>query len=421
MITTALARMRYVLLGLLAFVALGLTPAAAQTGEVDIEVFYRELEPHGRWIDHERYGEVWVPDVERGWRPYTRGQWVSTEEHGWYWESEEPFGWAVYHYGRWHLDDREGWVWVPGTEWGPAWVAWRHSDEAVGWAPLPPEAEWRDGEIGHAASFYDSPRFSPAWCFVPVALLTAPRIYSHVVTPRRNAYYLGRTRFVPWHRTASPHHYNGGFDRRRWESITGRRVEVRRVVAVDRPFREFTRGGRGGDVRVYRPRVVGLPRDDGRPGFRPPVLRREDGERRNEPGVRGRVPNIPRVERDIRPHIGPPVVRREQEQRPNLERPGNPGARPGRPSEPPRVETRDRPTFDAPTDRRRDPGGRRIDMPMAPEVKVIEPRSREPGPGNRQNPAPVRPPDDRRPQGGPPNLRDGGGRGGASEPAPSSN
>lgn len=258
-------------------------PVAAQQGQdIEIETFHRELEPYGRWFEHPRYGHVWAPDVEdEEWRPYTRGTWVHTEEHGWYWESEEPFGWAVYHYGRWFRDDQDGWVWVPGSQWGPAWVAWRHSDEEIGWAPLPPEAEWRDGEISLAASFYDSPRFQPAWCFVPVAMLTAGRVWTHLAAPRRNAYYMGRTRFVPHHRSSGFGFYNGGFDRRRWEGITGRRIASHRITTVDRPFWDGPRGSRsGGDIRVYRPRVTGLPRNDGRPGFNPPTERRTWPERR---------------------------------------------------------------------------------------------------------------------------------------------
>lgn len=261
------------LLACIALIAVGAPVAVAQSEAIDIEVFYRELEPFGRWIDHPRYGAVWVPDVEDDWRPYSRGRWVDTEEHGWYWESDEPFAWAVYHYGRWFLDDDEGWVWVPGTEWGPAWVAWRHGDDDVGWAALPPEAEWRDGEIVIATGFYDSPRFSPAWCFVPIALFTAPRIWSHIHAPRRNAYYLGRTRYLPWRSGGQSRIYNAGIDRRRWESLTGRRIETRRIVAVDQPVRSGSRIGRSGDIGVYRPRIVAVPRDDGRPGFRLPASR----------------------------------------------------------------------------------------------------------------------------------------------------
>jgi hypothetical protein len=40
-----------------------------------------------------------------------------------------------------------GWVWVPGYDYAPAWVVWRHADEDgyVGWAPLPPGALFIDG------------------------------------------------------------------------------------------------------------------------------------------------------------------------------------------------------------------------------------------------------------------------------------
>src|SRR5437773_2233500 len=77
----------------------------------------------------------------RDWRPYTDGHWVYTDV-GWTWVSEEPFGWATYHYGRWTRLRNIGWVWVPGDEWAPAWVSWRKNNDYVGWAPLPPEAQF---------------------------------------------------------------------------------------------------------------------------------------------------------------------------------------------------------------------------------------------------------------------------------------
>ena len=106
---------------------------------VDNGVFYRELSPYGRWVRLEgRY--VWMPQVGQGWRPYTDGRWEYTRRYGWTWVSNEPFGWATYHYGRWAYSNRLGWVWVPGTQWAPAWVAWRGSDDHLAWAPLPPDA-----------------------------------------------------------------------------------------------------------------------------------------------------------------------------------------------------------------------------------------------------------------------------------------
>lgn len=105
-----------------------------------MDFFYDNLEPHGSWREVGNYGYCWQPHrVEDGWRPYSDGRWVYTDA-GWTWDSNEPYGWAVYHYGRWANVARVGWVWVPGTEWGPGWVSWRHSPRYVGWAPLPPEA-----------------------------------------------------------------------------------------------------------------------------------------------------------------------------------------------------------------------------------------------------------------------------------------
>ena len=106
---------------------------------VDTGVFYRELSPYGRWVLLDGH-YVWMPQVERGWRPYTEGRWQYTQRYGWTWVSNEPFGWATYHYGRWAYSSRLGWVWVPGTQWAPAWVAWRGSEDHLAWAPLPPDA-----------------------------------------------------------------------------------------------------------------------------------------------------------------------------------------------------------------------------------------------------------------------------------------
>jgi hypothetical protein len=105
-----------------------------------MDFFYDNLDPYGSWREVGDYGYAWQPyDVDDDWQPYSDGRWVYTDA-GWTWDSNEPFGWAVYHYGRWANVYGVGWIWVPGTEWGPGWVSWRHSPRYVGWAPLPPEA-----------------------------------------------------------------------------------------------------------------------------------------------------------------------------------------------------------------------------------------------------------------------------------------
>jgi hypothetical protein len=97
--------------------------------------FYNPLAPYGSWVDTPSYGRCWRPaNIEPGWRPYTVGHWEWTDV-GWYWASDEPFAWACYHYGYWVTDPYYGWIWVPGTQWAPAWVAWREAPDYIGWAP----------------------------------------------------------------------------------------------------------------------------------------------------------------------------------------------------------------------------------------------------------------------------------------------
>src|ERR1044072_1148419 len=97
--------------------------------------FYQPLEPYGTWVEVRSYGRCWRPrEVAVDWQPYTMGHW-EWPDAGWYWVSDEPWGWAAFHYGSWYHDSSYGWVWIPGTDWAPAWVTWRYSDDYIGWAP----------------------------------------------------------------------------------------------------------------------------------------------------------------------------------------------------------------------------------------------------------------------------------------------
>src|SRR5689334_10910953 len=157
----------------LGLLALSAAASAAQTdvgvavgangGQIDVSFFYQNLATDGEWFQHPTYGWCWTPyDVSADWRPYYDGHWDYTDD-GWSWASNEPWGWATYHYGRWFFDDGYGWVWVPGNEWAPAWVAWRDADDYVGWAPLPPGADWDDAS---GLAFADASVIpSDEWCF----------------------------------------------------------------------------------------------------------------------------------------------------------------------------------------------------------------------------------------------------------------
>lgn len=102
-----LIRMLLVALPLIASVA----AAPAQSPMIVTVDFRTALESYGKWEQHPRRGEVWIPDVDRNWRPYTVGRWVHTDEWGWYWVSadeEADWGWIFFHYGRWVLDRDRG-------------------------------------------------------------------------------------------------------------------------------------------------------------------------------------------------------------------------------------------------------------------------------------------------------------------------
>ncbi len=252
-------------------------PATAQGYERDpaYAEFYDTLDQHGEWVVHPRYGQTWVPyaNEDRAWRPYSRGQWAYTEEHGWLWDSEEEFGWIVYHYGRWLMDGRHGWMWVPGTEWGPAWVAWREGDDVIGWAPLPPEADFdNSGELVFDA--YATSRHAPMWMFVAPAMLTMPAIYRHFYPRNRASVYFSRSRSATHYGFRDRRVFNRGIDRRFIEQRARRPVPIIQIQPVERP-RDIDRRRPGDDRRqigIYRPNLPP-------PGARPP-FGRGDHDRR---------------------------------------------------------------------------------------------------------------------------------------------
>jgi hypothetical protein len=100
------------------------------------------LSQYGRFVQHQKYGEVWVPSVTpQGWHPYPPCNWVNSKQYGWYYDDKTPWGQIVHHYGRWVYDAQMGWIWTPGSEFSPGWVVWRTSPEWVGWAPMLPDQD----------------------------------------------------------------------------------------------------------------------------------------------------------------------------------------------------------------------------------------------------------------------------------------
>lgn len=269
-------------ISLFAWVAAASAPAPvrAQERSVDLSEFYDALEPHGDWFEHRRYGYVWAPHVAEDdeWRPYTLGYWAPTEEHGWYWVSDEPFGWAVYHYGRWIDDEDFGWIWIPGSEWAPAWVAWRDSEDYVGWAPLPPEARWDGDGLTLRADYYDAPRFSHYWVFVPPRYFGVPGLHRHIVPRGRIASIMPRTRFVTQYALHDQRIFNRGIDPRDIERRRGGPITVLRIAPAQS---RHDHGIRRGAVTVYRPSFRTAPPSPVAPRVFFPSDRRPEGQRRD--------------------------------------------------------------------------------------------------------------------------------------------
>ena len=215
---------------------------------------YDELDRYGTWVENSTYGEVWCPlDVSAGWRPYTVGRWAYTD-YGWMWVAEDPWGYVPYHYGRWTFDSYYGWVWVPGDVWAPAWVSWRYGDGWIGWAPLPPDAEWNVGVgLSLNATALDSRIDSYRWCFVPARDILSTNIQTRVVSPSRNVTFISVTQNVTNYTVVNSRTAERGLRPDMIERDTGRRITPYRVVDARTP-----RGSRGTviqgqTIEVYRP------------------------------------------------------------------------------------------------------------------------------------------------------------------------
>ena len=224
---------------------------------VDFEFFYKELSPYGDWRQVEPYGWVWYPSAAKDWRPYTIGYWVFTDDYGWIWISTDPWGSIPFHYGRWFYDSDDGWAWVPGTEWGPAWVGWRSGDGFIGWAPLPPDAEFDPG-IGFTLSDQNFDIDQDAWCFVPTSRFLSPRIGQAIVSRSRSTDLIDRTTNVTHYIIIDRRVVNRSIDLRRFERETRTRVISHRVDESDHPVKK-QKPSQEGRVILFRPEVVRTP------------------------------------------------------------------------------------------------------------------------------------------------------------------
>ncbi|WP_373049137.1 DUF6600 domain-containing protein [Vulgatibacter sp.] len=227
-------------------------------GDVQFDDFYQGLADHGTWVETPEYGYVFIPDRQsqvQDWRPYVYGRWIWTD-YGWTWVSEEPFGWATYHYGRWTMLPSFGWAWVPGYTWGPAWVAWRYGDAAIGWAPLYP------GYVAWTASY---PVYTSHWVYIGPTYFYSHPVHVHHYAYHRSSYYHRHTHWASnWHghghggRSRGSGYVYAGPPRTYVERHSRTRVQTTALTNAQRPTArgiDLPGGKAPRQMSVYRPEL----------------------------------------------------------------------------------------------------------------------------------------------------------------------
>ncbi len=219
--------------------------AKAQSVNVSLSVFQNSLSPYGRWVNNNRYGQVWIAN-ERNFTPYeTGGHWAYTD-YGWTWVSDYDWGWAPFHYGRWDYEPNTGWFWVPGYDWGPAWVAWRNGGDYYGWAPLSPGLD-----ISVGVSFGNRIP-SGRWVFAPSRYITSPYVNRYYVPRTRNVTIIKNTTIVNNVTVKNNVHIDAGPRRDEVERVTHTKVKTYTVANSSKPGKTVINNN---TVNVYRPVV----------------------------------------------------------------------------------------------------------------------------------------------------------------------
>ncbi|HEV7507617.1 MAG TPA: DUF6600 domain-containing protein [Thermoanaerobaculia bacterium] len=253
--TTRILFLSLILLGVAAGTGFAATSVSAgihigpSGTSVDVGYFYDDLATYGNWVERPSYGWAWRPHtVASSWRPYQAGHWVSTDE-GWTWISDEPYGWATYHYGRWYNDPDYGWEWIPGNQWAPAWVAWQEGGDYVGWAPLPPSVDFREGIELNVSLGPD------AYVFVPERQFLAPRLNAYFVPRAECTRIFPSTRNITRYNNVNNRVFNQGVPVDRLQRVVGRSVPRYQIADLGADQRH--QGARVAQNRVsfFRPKV----------------------------------------------------------------------------------------------------------------------------------------------------------------------
>jgi len=250
-----------------------------------------ELDRYGRWEQSPDYGALWVPTaVAVDWAPYRTGHWSNVKPWGWTWIDDQPWGYAPFHYGRWAYESRYGWVWVPDDNlvWAPSWCAWRYGDDYVGWAPLPPEADWGGSGLSVNVSFVDRSIGRSEWCFAPVRTFGTQSVRYSILPPTRNVTLLARTTNYTRYEARGSMPVARGVPPELLTRDTGRRFQRYSLADASSPARMTRPAIRGRTIEVNRATIVGAQRERARfapSGSNAQDMRQRGNQRRQDQGM----------------------------------------------------------------------------------------------------------------------------------------
>lgn len=192
------------------------------------------LDDYGRWDYSSTYGtNVWRPNVDAGWSPYSDGYWYDTPA-GATWVDNEPWGWFPHHFGNWFFDAGFGsWCWSPAYAYSPAWVYWGFADDWVGWCP-----------VGYYSGFAPWWNYWGGWGWGSGFYFSINGLFDFGgIDCRRGWNFVGGDRF------------GGRFDRRSLVSgatLAGRLGSGVRIAVTSNPLRVPTVSGRGSGATALR-------------------------------------------------------------------------------------------------------------------------------------------------------------------------
>ena len=160
--------------------------------------------------------------------------------------SDYRWGWATFHYGRWKFDDYYGWEWIPGHEWAPAWVSWRHGGGFFGWAPLLPG-------ISVNISFGGGNRIPDNyWVCAPQEYITRPNVYDYCAPALNVVNIIHNTTIINNTYINENHTYVTGPRIDEIERVTNRPVNVYRINNDYAPGRASIHNN---VVNIFRPQI----------------------------------------------------------------------------------------------------------------------------------------------------------------------